>query len=101
MMKVLLTQIWRYMNKFQSYSTELINPRCSSEKLMVAGHPNIDTFNKNKENSSNLSDLCDTFSLKTLMASMTCVKTKASGSTMLFLLINQNISTIPVLLKLA
>ena len=44
------------------------------ENILIIGNLNIDTSNKIKYNANNLSSLCDTFSLKNLIADTTCVK---------------------------
>ena len=45
------------------------------DNLLVIGDLNIDTLNKKKDNGNYFSDLCDSFSLKNLMAYITCVLT--------------------------
>ena len=44
------------------------------ENILIIGNLNIDTSNKIKYNANNLYGLCDTCSLKDLIADTTCVK---------------------------
>ena len=44
------------------------------ENILIIGNLNIDTSNKIKYNAKNLFGLCDTCSLKNLIADTTCVK---------------------------
>ena len=58
------------------------------DNLLVIGHLNIDTLNKEKDNGNDFSDLCDSSSLKNLMTDITCVKS-INGSPIDVLLTNK------------
>ena len=59
------------------------------ENILIIGDLNIDTSNKKKDNGNDLSDLCDTFSLKNLITDITSVKS-TNGTSIDVLLTNES-----------
>ena len=55
------------------------------ENILIIGNLNIDTSNRKKDNGTDLSNLCDTFSLKNSITDITCVKSTNRTSIDVFL----------------